>query len=281
MLERGAVPWERAWARKGFRPRSLQSGKQYRGVNVFLLSAMNYESPYWLTYKQAAERGGQVRKGEKGCPVVFWKEWKTDPTPGKWRGLIQVDENGKPLPVSIPVLRYYTVFNAAQCDGLDVPAIDLPEYHHDPITAAERIVSGMPKRPEIEHGHGRACYRPSDDKVCLPYRLRFAKAEDYYSVCFHELAHSTGHEDRLNRKGIVEPTQFGSSAYGQEELLAEMACAYLCGEAGILERTIERSAGYLGGWIQVLKGNPKLAVLAAAQAQKAADWILGTKFEKN
>ena len=140
----------------------------------------------------------------------------------------------------------------------------------------------MPQRPVIRHGLDRAFYSPAADSVGMPSPERFETPENYYNVLFHELTHSTGHESRLNRKGVsgvgVERAAFGSQSYSKEELVAEMGAAFLCGRAGIVERTIDNSAAYVASWLERLKDDARLVVLAAAQAQKAADFILGRQY---
>lgn len=268
LLERGIIPWQKPWHGGEQAPRNLISGKEYRGVNVFLLNSMAYHSPYWLTYKQAQELGGNVKRGEKSCPVVFWK----------W---LDVDDPANDQNRRVPFLRYYSAFNVSQCEGIDahVPVSDNSRRPHQAIAEAERLVSTMPKRPEIKHGLGQAFYSPSSDFIGMPSPEKFKSGENYYSVLFHELTHSTGHESRLNRKGVAgsdgQWSAFGSQSYSKEELVAEMGAAFLCGHAGIVERTLDNSAAYIGSWLKKLKDDTRLVVQAAAQAQKAADFILG------
>lgn len=277
LLQQGTIPWQKPWSGQDQAPQNLLSHKPYRGVNTFLLHAMAFKSPYWLTFKQAQELGGHVRKGEKACPVVFWK----------WLEPKSADASAESKTKRIPLLRYYSVFNVAQCDDIPESRIPAPETttrQHEAIEQAEQIVTGMPKRPSIEHGGARACYWPSFDRVDMPEAEAFSTAEDYYGVLFHELTHSTGHESRLARKGVAgtegEWSAFGSTPYAKEELVAEMGAAFLCGRAGIVERTIQNSAAYVASWLERLKGDNKLVVMAAAQAQKAADFILGTEHNK-
>jgi antirestriction protein ArdC len=265
LLQQGTVPWQKPWQGAELVPQNLVSHKPYRGVNVFLLHAMSYTSPYWLTFKQAQELGGHIRKGEKACPVVFWK----------WLDLERDGQKER-----VPFLCYYSVFNVAQCEGIEahVPSVTGATREHSPLEAAERIVQGMPKRPVIKRGQAQAFYSPADDYVGMPSPEQFRTGEDYYSVLFHELTHSTGAECRLNRKGVSgtdgQWSAFGSQSYSKEELVAEMGAAFLCGHAGIVERTIENSASYIANWLSKLKDDAKLVVQAAAQAQKAADFIL-------
>lgn len=196
-LERGVVPWRCPWDRYRGLPRNLTSGKDYRGVNVFLLSLVRhcsgYESPYWLTCKQAQAAGGHVRKGEKGTGVVFWKWFDKDTG--------RTDDDGEPVKDRLPVLRHYTVFNVDQCDGIEPPETEGVSRHDwQPLAECERVVETMPDRPEVREGTGRACYIPSADRVEMPHRHRFAQPEAWYGTLFHELTHATGHEKRLNRR---------------------------------------------------------------------------------
>lgn len=261
-LEEGVAPWRKPWAAgEAGAPRNLKSRKTYRGINVFLLAIQGYGSPYWLTFKQAKALKGSVRKGEKGTQVIFWRWIEKSKT---------VD--GVETKDSFPILRYYTVFNVEQCDGITDPSkTDEPRPEFNPINAAELVVEGMADRPAISHGGSRACYSPSLDVVRMPEREAFDSPAAYYTTLFHELAHSTGHESRVGRTFGVN---FGSEDYSKEELVAEMAAAMITGHVGI-EETLDNSAAYLASWIKTLKGDPKLAVCAAAQAQKAADWIIG------
>jgi antirestriction protein ArdC len=265
LLTQGAVPWQKPWKARTGLPRNFVSQKPYRGINVFLLLAMSYESPFWLTFRQALQLGGSVRKGEKSCPVIFWKQTTFDDK-----------ESGEPQ--KIPLLRYYSVFNVAQCDGLKI-SIEPVETHINGIIKPDEIVEQMPQRPEIKHGMARAFYSPREDCVGLPVRERFEQAEGYYATLFHELVHATGHESRLNRATITEKAGFGSNPYCKEELIAEMGAAFLCGQAEIAERTIDNSAAYLHGWLEQLRSDKTLIVQAAAQAQKAVDFILGNGLE--
>ena len=266
MLQQGTVPWRKPWTTGGpeLAPRNLISNKPYTGINIFLLGTMShYDSPYWLTYKQATERGGTVRKGEKSSICVFWKKYeKEDPQ----------ELNGKK---EIRVLRYYRVFNVEQCEGITAPEMPKPDtFNSNPIEAAEAIQLAMPNRPVVQYGGNSAFYRPSTDSVFVPERNRFEKPEEFYSTLFHELAHSTGHESRLNRPGITEPHRFGSANYSKEELIAEMTAAFLCAHCSIETATLENSAAYIQGWINALKGDHRLAITAASAAQKAANYIL-------
>ncbi len=260
LLEHGTIPWQQPWQHHVGVPRNLFSQRLYNGINVWLLSAMCYPSPFWATFHQVTAAGGSVRKGEHGVPVVFWKVYDTeDPDTGD--------------PDTRFVLRYYTVFNAAQLEGVAVPEIRVTPSSFSPIELCEKLVGTMPHRPAIFHGHQQACYRPAADTLHMPILQCFQSPEAYYATLFHELVHSVGHPSRLHRKTLTDLCLFGSRDYAQEELVTEMGASYLCGVCGIANVTIDNSAAYLQSWMQVLRNDPKMLVHAAAQAQKAADYI--------
>lgn len=269
-LERGVVPWRRPWAPTldGVGHRNLVSKKGYRGINPFILEATaqanDWNNPYWLTYKQAEGLGGQVRAGSTSTLVTFWKTFKIE---GK---------NGD-KDKTIPMLRYFRVFNIAQVDGVECPTVENLSPM-EPIEAADIIVKGYAM--VTKHGGDSAHYSPSDDTVTMPIGESFISPSNYYATWFHELGHSTGHKTRLDRFS-KDPSQsrFGSENYSREELCAEMTAAMLCGVAGISEQTIESSASYIASWLTRLQNDPKLVIQAAGKAQKAADLILGRTYD--
>ena len=268
-LKQGEIPWHQPWV--GGYPKNLVSKKEYRGINTFLLGCQKYSSPYWVSFKQAKELGGSVKAGEKSTMVVFWKQLP----------VTEQKEDGEVTEKSIPFLRYYRVFNVEQTEGIDpkkIPVSDInPNFH--PILACEATIQGMPKRPDIQHRDSRAYYNPKEDFVNMPKAESFEKEEFYYCVLFHELGHSTGHEKRLARKKFNEWAPFGSESYSKEELVAEMTAAFLCGHHHIEMQTLENSVSYIQSWLHKLESDPKVVVLAAAQAQRAADYIRGTSYQ--
>lgn len=270
LLSQVTVPWHRPWKARTGLPRNLVSKKPYRGINVFLLIAMSYESPFWLTFRQAIQLGGTIRKGEKACPVIFWKQQK-----------IEDKESGESR--NIPLLRFYHVFNVAQCDGIK-DAASLAEGPDESVIVTSKpveIVANMPQRPVVKHGMAHAFYSVTEDYIGMPARERFDREEEYYSTLFHELVHATGHETRLKRPTLTAKAGFGSTPYCKEELVAELGATFLCGQAEIVERTINNSAAYLNSWLEQLKQDRTLIVQAAAQAQRAADFILGRTFAES
>jgi antirestriction protein ArdC len=264
-LKDGVVPWRKPWrAGDGERPRNLASGRPYRGINTFLLSCQPWSSPWWVTYKQAKDTGGHVRKGETGVPIVFWKWLEKEVTEGVEETQVR----------RIPLLRYFTVFNTDQCEGIETPSPQ-PQEKFNPIERCEQIVASMPRVPEIVHREARAYYRLDVDLVNMPQPTSFESSEEYYSTLFHELTHSTGHPSRVDRESVRVISAFGSHEYSKEELIAEMGAAFLSGITGISPVTIDSSASYIGHWMNALEGNHRLVVHAGAAAQKAVDYITG------
>lgn len=269
LLEAGTVPWHKPWQSSTSMPKNLVSKRGYRGVNLFMLACQPFSSPYWMTYKQATDLGGHVKKGEKSTPVIFWKMLdKDDATSDK-------ATTGK-----IPLLRYYSVFNADQCEEITTPPTEEISNPFTPIETAENIFLGMPMKPEIKYGGGRAYYSPTLDYIQLPKKTAFDTEAGYYNTLFHECCHASGHSKRLGRKSILEPSYFGSHEYSKEELIAETGAAFLCGHAGIEGNTIENSAAYIAGWLKALKNDRTLLIHAAAQGHKAADYILNIQPEE-
>lgn len=260
-LESGVAPWRKPWRTEP--PCNLISGKEYRGINPFLLAPQGYGSRYWLTFNQANKLGGHVRKGEHSSIVTFWNvgEEKTI------RDAAGNERKSRPF-----LLRYYRVFNVEQTEGI-ADKLGLGNSSRPPsLEQCEAIVAGMPNPPKREQSD-RAWYRPANDTVGIPSRTAFNSTEEYYSTLFHELAHSTGHSSRVGREGIEQLNTFGSESYSKEELVAEMGAAMLCGITGIEPVTLSNSAAYLKSWIERLRGDSKLIISAASAAQKAADYI--------
>lgn len=264
-LEAGTAPWRRPW-KDSFTPLSMSTNKPYRGINLLLLSGDGTEGAnWWGTMKKIGEHGGKVRKGEKASMAVFWKIVRNE------------DANGDER--TFPLMRYYNVFNATQVDWTDgMPdKFRLPTVEHPGNDAAEQVVSSYKGRPTIIHGGGRACYSPTADRVDMPDKAAFLTEDAYWSTLFHELAHSTGHQTRLNRPGVTNPITFGSHTYGCEELVAEIGSAILCAHAGI--DNTESNAAYVQSWLTTIREDRSIVVTAATAAQKAADAILGVEWD--
>ena len=260
-LENGTPAWRRPWrtlraAGAATMPRNAVTGRSYRGINVPLLLCAPYSDQRYLTFKQALDQGGNVRKGEHGQHVTFWqqnsyKERAADGTETTKRGLL---------------LRVYTVFNVAQCDGLDLPGCDpMPETDVPELMRTVYAGTGA----VVTHGGDRACYQPDFDRIALPIVSAFATTDGYAATAFHELGHWTGAKKRLDRDLTG---RFRTRAYAAEELVAELTSAYLCAEYG-LNQSLDHHASYIASWRELLTDDPRAVITAASKAQAAADYI--------
>ena len=262
-LENGVISWRKPW--RGNPAINFVTRKPYQGINRLLLP----DGGEWLTFKQAHDAGGSIKRGEKSSMVVFYKPLTIKDKDGN-----ETDDEK-----TIPFLRYSNVFHISQTEGIETK---LPPIIQDdsikPIENAEHILSDYIHKSgvtlNIKPGSDRAYYTPSNDSITLPAIGQFDKSEEYYSTYFHEAVHSTGHEKRLNRK--VGVSAFGSQTYSKEELIAEIGSAMLLNETGLeIAETFENNAAYIASWLKKLHDDKKLIVMAAGQAQKAADYITG------
>ena len=265
-LKNGIIPWKKPW--KGLNGAVQHGdGKPYSLLNQFLLGCEGE----WLTYQQAEREGGKVRKGEKGKIVVFWK-WLE-------KKLDEVDENGEQLIERIPFLKYITVFEVSQCDGIKKKyTSDFAKSDIQPDEKAEGIMNGYIDREKIElHKDGeKAFYRPKDDSITIPSIDRFVNVAEYYSTLFHEAIHSTGAEKRLNREGVVKATFFGTEDYSKEELIAEVGASMMNHIVGLeTEASAKNNVAYIQSWLKALENDKRLIVSASSKAEKAVKYIMG------
>ena len=266
-LEAGTPPWVCPWDRShgSAIPANLTTGRPYRGINVLLLNLQQivggYADSRWLTFQQARQLGGHIRRGESGTRIVFFKLLDRD----------DLAASAAPSAARkvIPLLRSFTVFNAAQVDGLpaslttQAPA---PEGWN-PVAVADALLSGS--GAQIQHGGNRAFYNPSLDLIQLPPLSAFSTSASYYSTALHEVTHWTGHTSRCNR---LQSARQHIEAYAFEELVAEMGSAFLnarCGLAGTLHH-----ASYINDWLRALRTDRRLVFSAASMAQKAVDYLI-------
>lgn len=268
MLEEGARPWMQPWGAGGdAAQRPLRAnGEPYRGMNTILLwmeaQANGFRSPHWMTYRQAAALGGQVRKGEKSALVVYANAIERTET----------DENGNESERRIPFMKGYSVFNVDQIDNLPerfqpVERPDMPEKER--IEAADAFFAAT--GADIRHGGNRAFYSPPGDYVQMPPFEEFFTAEGHAAVLAHELVHWTKHDTRLARD--LGRKAWGDEGYAREELVAEIGSAYLCADLGISIEPREDHASYLESWLKVLKNDKRAIFSAAAMAEKAATYL--------
>lgn len=274
-LKEGTAPWQKPWepGQPGaFIPNNPTTGKRYRGINAIQLMSQGHSDQRWMTYKQAAAVDAQVRKGEKGTPIQYWK-FSEEQTKTDAQGKPVLDAQGDPVKLSIklerPKVFFATVFNAEQIDGLP-PLQPRKEQDWSAVERAEQILQAS--GAVIRHGEeNRAFYRPATDSVHLPDKGQFPSAGNYYATALHELGHWTGHESRLDRD-LVHP--FGSEGYAKEELRAEIASMIMGDELGI-GHDPEQHVAYVGSWIKALQDDPLEIFRAAADAEKIQGYLLG------
>jgi antirestriction protein ArdC len=269
-LERGNLTWLQPWQaghQAGPVSRPLRAGgKAYRGVNVLMLWAaameQGYSCPLWLTYKQAAELGGQVRKGEHGSLVVYADKFTKEGT----------DDKGAAVEIEIPFMKGYTVFNAEQIDALPGHFYATVPPLNTAINRLETVESFFAStKASIQHGGNRAFYSPDRDIVQMPELQSFRDGESYYATLAHEMTHWTRHESRLNRD--LGRKRFADAGYAMEELVAEIGAAFLCADLGITPETRDDHAAYIASWLKVLKDDKRAIFTAASHSQKAADYL--------
>jgi antirestriction protein ArdC len=268
-LEQGRVPWVQPWGRAKVSlglPRNAATGRRYSGINILILWGsvieQGFPSQHWLTFRQALDLGGNVRKGERGTTVCFADRFIP-------KAEIERTQKEGGEPEAVPFLKRFTVFNVAQCDGMPenlcTPAPVLTE--RETIPQAEVLIAAT--GADFRIGGERAVYVPSTDYIQVPPQPAFFEQINYYRTCFHELGHWTGHPSRLNRD---QAGAHGSKSYAREELVAEIASAFLCASLGIVPTV--RHADYLGSWLDVLREDNRAIFRAANQASKAADFLL-------
>lgn len=278
LLEQGDIVWKKSWSDYGL-ARNHVTGNTYKGINFLILNFCSpHEAPIFMTFNQVRKSGGKIRKGAKSLPVIYYN-------------MVFKDENGKRISKedaaiiqsrkkdvkTFKYVKYYNVFNIDDIEGIEfvLPHVELKE--NDILQTCEDVVSNMPQKPEIKIGRSnRAYYNWTSDFVNMPTIEQFTSSQHYYSVLFHELIHSTGHHKRLGRVSNEDIQKgFDSKPYSQEELVAELGAAFLCS----ITKTdrpdvVENSAAYIKGWLEALKNDKQLIFKAAADAQKAVDYIL-------
>ena len=265
-MAEGVLPWHRPWA---VNPNARvskplrENAVAYQGINVLILWSAaidkGYASPFWMTYRQAQSIGAQVRKGERATHIVFAKTAKKKET----------DEYGDETEVLLPVRRVYAVFNTDQIDGLpDKYVPEIPDVNPDARDAAcQAWIDSL--GIEIRYGGQRAYYAPGPDRVQMPPFETFESSQTFHSTLLHELTHSTGHRDRLDRlRGRID-----DRARAREELVAELGSAFLCADLGIASSPRADHASYIASWSELLTEEPRAVFDAATRAQQAAEFL--------
>lgn len=278
-LQKGTAPWQRPWEGGESAPYNPTTGEQYHGGNVINLLMQGYQDPRWMTFNQAKNIGAQVRKGEHGSRIIYWRFEGKQPVLDE-DGNPKRDAAGKPLMEEVrlerprPFISY--VFNAEQIEGLPPLERKTPEHSWTPVEKAEELLNNSGALIE-HHFQPKAYYTPSRDTITLPVKEQFKDQEGYYSTALHELGHWTGHESRLNRD-IRHP--FGSQRYAKEELRAEIASMMISMEIGIPNVNIENHAAYVQSWIKILREDPKEIFRASSDAGKILEYVMGVEQEQ-
>ena len=277
MLERGVAPWRCTWSKYGM-ARNYKTGHQYTGINALMMNFTEHPIPLFLSYKQAKELGGNVKRGAKSEQVYYYNVYYRDE-----HGNTLAEETAKTMEkagLAIDTrsyIKYYNVFNIEDVEGIE---IDIPEVKlkdNEKIEKCESIISNMVKPPRLKTlDANQPFYSATDDILNMPDIRQFENSQEYYCTYFHELIHSTGHSSRLSRSGITEAIKFASKSYGEEELIAEMGASFLSAYCDIdIKEVTENSTAYIDGWLKKIKSDKKLIFKAAADAQKAVNHILG------
>ncbi|ENG3300625.1 DUF1738 domain-containing protein [Salmonella enterica] len=291
-LEQGTAPWRRPWKSadagcSGGLPSNALTGRCYSGVNVLLLwmaaEEGGYTSDRWLTYRQAQEAGGQVRKGETGSLAVIYKDW-TKPAEDE-HGNRLYDTDGRPLTETVPMLRQLHLFNVAQCDGLpehmqalqpdngtERPVEDYAVVSPERLADVRMMLEATGVQAEACY-QSQAYYRPATDTIVMPLTWQFDSEADYWATLLHEMVHSTGHGKRLDREGITSSSRKqGDRVYAFEELIAETGSAFLCAQLGIYGEVQHES--YIDSWLKVLRSDKKALFRACSKAREATEYLL-------
>ena len=255
-LESGVIPWHKPWT--GGEAVNYITQKPYRGINRLLLDSGEY-----LTFKQIQDLNGKIKKGAKSHVVVFYKK-------------LEFEDEATDEIVIKTLLRYYRVFSLSDVEGIDSKQV-IKERENYSIGKCQEVIDNYIDKSGItfqnEEVSAKAYYRPAGDIVVLPTLSQFTSSQHYYATAFHELVHSTGHKDRLNR--LTATAHFGNKEYSREELTAEIGSSILCNVTNIDTTDImDNSAAYIQSWLKALKGDINMVLVAAAKAEKAVEYIL-------
>lgn len=291
-LENGVVPWRKPWKtdEQGYRhlfglPANAKTGRAYSGVNVVLLwleqMEKGYSSSKWLTFHQALQSGGNVKKGERSTLVLWYKA--IEKRARDEQGQVMFDEEGNPVTEESCILKSHFVFNVEQCENLPEEMTAVINDSVEPSTRHESFVDAATYARIHQmidaigvkfsnRGMDSAFYRPKTDEIFLPKPQCFFTEGDYWSTVLHEVVHSTGHESRMNRPGITsKQISFGDDIYAFEELIAEIGSAFLCASLGITGELQHES--YIGNWLEIMKGDKKAIVKASKFARLASQYL--------
>ncbi|MDC9612887.1 zincin-like metallopeptidase domain-containing protein [Xenorhabdus khoisanae] len=291
-LEQGTAPWKRPWRSAvkqygGMLPMNALTGNHYNGVNILLLwmaaEEMGVNVNKWITYRQAQQLGGQVRKGEKSTLAVIFKPFEVQARDKEHNLLF--DNEGKPFMEQRVMLKANPLFNVTQCDGLPEHLLQeeerIPEDTLSPgISHEVHTMLDATGVKFISIAQNRAFYSPTIDRIVMPLSGQFLTEADYWSTLLHEMVHSTGHVSRLSREGItLRNRKFGDPIYSFEELVAEMGSAFLCAQLEVFGEVNHES--YIEHWLSILKADKKALFRACKQAREASEYLLNLRIAHN
>jgi antirestriction protein ArdC len=270
LLENNNLEWLKSWSNGNYK--SFITKKDYRGINMFMLKMHSLEnhfsSNYYLTFLQIKKLKASLKKGSKACPIFYYQLLERER---------ENEDTGEVERTKYPILKVYSVFNLEQTD---IKVEEEVKNDLKPVEKCENVVSNYKNKPKIEQGLN-PCYSPKDDIVYIPEIKSFLGVEEYYSTLYHELSHSTGHESRLKRDGVITVNSFKSKEYSKEEVIAELGACFLCGAVGIDNKTINNSSAYIQSWIKNLREDKHFLFKVMSEAQKSTDCILNSKQEKS
>jgi len=262
LMQQHGSDWTRPWTSTSGGPSNALTGDHYKGINTLLLNLKandrGYKRPYWATFKQWRMKGGNVCKGEKGTLCVFYKP-------------VAIEQPNERLK-TVPVMNHFFLFNDDQVEGIEFPEAEETVSLMDRNHAVDDLLIGT--GADIHESGSRAYYSPGKDQISIPPLSAFTSSELFYSTLLHELSHWSGHPTRLDRKEGMQG-RFGSSAYAMEELVAELASAFLSIQLKISHEPRKDHAQYLNSWLKVLDKDPKAFSTAASKAQGVSDYITG------
>lgn len=286
-LEKGTAPWQKPWESKLGVPYNPVTDSKYRGINSLNLTLLSiekgYEDPRWATYKQAQDKEWNIKKGAKGVRIEFFrlydKSIKKDLDLEKYNQLPTKEKNEYSQKNITVVSQYYTVFNGSQIEGIPELKLEKKELDEKRVDSLEKILENSEAKIYF-NGGDKAFYNPDKDSIHLPKRENFKTVENFYATALHEMAHSTGHADRLDRDLTGK---FGSEKYAKEELRAEMASMFISQDKGVnlSKEHFENHSSYVNSWIKVLKEDHNELFRAAKDASVISDRILGLEFGKS
>ena len=258
-LEEWIVPWKCTW--KWWVPINYSNNNEYKWINRLLLSMNNFNTNYYLTYKQVKNLWWNINTWSKATKIIYWD------IKNKTVG----DKDNVEVEDKRIITKYYNVFNIEQTDIIPTENI-IDHIEQSTNVLSESIIKSYKGKPTIEHGKN-PCYIPSIDTIHIPNKQSFISSDEYYSTLFHELVHSTWSKNRLSREWVIQKNYYWDNKYSREELIAEIWSMFLSNYAWIDISTSNNSIDYIKGWLKFLKWNKRDIIIASSNAEKAVKYI--------